>query len=335
MLDAGRVRLCGHTSRECTVPTAGLDLGGTNIYAVVLEGEEVVGSTKRSTPTDGGVSELIGELRKAAKKAAEDAGLSLGDLDAVGVGAPGIVTEGTIDGGPNVRGLRERVPLATALGESVGAPVSVVNDVTAAAIGEQRLGAAQGASASLTVFAGTGVGGGLVLDGEPYEGSYGGAGEFGHMIVRQGGAMCGCGRRGCVEAYAGRRAMEVAAERANAGGRPTRLFAIAEEKGKDRITSGVFRAALEEGDELVTVLLGEAVEALAAGIASAVNLLDLEVVVLGGGLADKLGERFRADLEAAMAPLLFLQPPKLRLVRAALGDEGGAIGAAVVARERA
>ena len=316
------------------MPTAGLDLGGTNIYAVVLEGEEVIGTTKRATPNDGDVADLVDELRKAAKKAAEDAGLSLGDLDAVGVGSPGIVTDGTIDGGPNVRGVRDRFPLAAALGDAVGAPVSVVNDVTAAAIGEQRLGAAQGADASLTVFVGTGVGGGLVLDGQPYEGSHGGAGEFGHMIVRQGGAMCGCGRRGCVEAYAGRRAMEVAAERANAGGRSTRLFAIAEEKGKDRVTSGVFRAALEAGDELVTALIGEAVEALAAGIASTVNLLDLEVVVLGGGLADKLGESFRADLERAMAPLLFLQPPEVRLVRAALGDEGGAIGAAVVARER-
>jgi len=129
--------------------------------------------------------------------------------------------------------------------------------------------------------------------------------------------------------------METAAKRALAGGRPTRLFAIAQEKGKDRVTSGVFKAALEEGDLLVTALLQEAVATLAAGIASVVNLLDLEVVVLGGGLADKLGEPFRADLEAAVAPLLFLQPPKVTLVRSALGDEGGAIGAAVVARERA
>ncbi len=316
------------------MPTAGLDLGGTNIYAVVLEGEEVIGTSKRSTPAQGDGGDLVDELRKATKKAAEDAGMSLGDLDAVGVGSPGIVTDGTIDGGPNVQGVTDRFPLAGTLGKAVGAPVAVVNDVTAAAIGEQRLGAAQGARASLTVFVGTGVGGGLVLDGQPYEGSHGGAGEFGHMIVRQGGAMCGCGRRGCVEAYAGRRAMEMAAERAHAGGRSTRLFAIAEEKGKVRVTSGVFRTALEEGDELVTALLQEAVEALATGIASAVNLLDLEVVVLGGGLADKLGERFRADLEGVMAPLLFLQPPRMRLVRAALGDEGGAIGAAVVARER-
>lgn len=315
--------------------TVGIDLGGTNIYAVVLDGEEVRGSTKRATPTEGGADALVKELRKAAKKAAEDAGLDLGEVGAVGVGIPGIVTDGSVDGGPNVGGVQERFPLAALLSDDLSVPVSVINDVTAAAIGEHRLGAAQGASNLLTVFAGTGVGGGLVLDGQPFEGSHGGAGEFGHLIVRQGGAMCGCGRRGCVEAYAGRRAMERSAARAHGGGRPTRLFEIAEEKGKDRVTSGVFRAALEEGDEVVTMLLGEAVEALAAGIASVVNLLDLEVVVLGGGLADKLGEPFRAGVERAMAPLLFLQPPVATLVRAALGDAGGAIGAAVVARERA
>ncbi len=315
--------------------TVGIDLGGTNIYAVVLDGEEVRGSTKRPTPTEGGAEGFVKELRKTTRKAVEDAGIDLDDLDAVGVGVPGIVTDGSVDGGPNVGGVDERFPLGDLLAAELSLPVSVSNDVTAAAIGEHRLGAAQGASNLLTVFAGTGVGGGLVLDGVAFEGSHGGAGELGHVIVRQGGAMCGCGRRGCVEAYAGRRAMERSAERAQAGGRATRLFEIAREKGKDRVTSGVFKAALDEGDELVTALLREAVEALAAGIASVVNLLDLEVVVLGGGLADKLGEGFRADLEVAMRPLLFLQPPEVRLVRAALGDSGGAIGAAVVAKERA
>ncbi|MFU8839946.1 MAG: ROK family protein [Nitriliruptoraceae bacterium] len=315
--------------------TIGLDLGGTNIYALVLDGDEVAGSTKRATPPAGDPAALVKELRKAARKAAEDAGRELEEIDAVGVGVPGVVRDGGIDGGPNVQGVRERFPLAHVLGEELGCPVVVLNDVTAAAIGEHRLGAGQGADDLLTVFAGTGVGGGLVLRGQPVEGRHGAAGEFGHMIVREGGAMCGCGRRGCVEAYAGRRSMEVAAQRALDGGRSTRLFAIAEEKGKDRVTSGVFQATLEEGDRLVSDLLDDAVDALGTGIASVVNLLDLELVVLGGGLADKLGEPFRARIENVMQPLLFLQPPEVRLVRAALGDEGGAIGAAAVARERA
>ena len=315
--------------------TVGIDLGGTNIYAVVLDGEKVRGSAKRATPTDGEVDGLVAELAKAARKAASDAGCSVKDLDAVGVGAPGIVTDGSIDGGPNVHGVPERFPLAEVLGSDLGLPVAVINDVTAAAIGEHRLGAGRGVDDLLTVFAGTGIGGGLILRGQPVEGVHGAAGELGHLIVRQGGAICGCGRRGCVEAYAGRWSMEQTARRAVGGGRSTRLFELAEEKGKDRVTSGTFRAALQEGDAVVGALLTEAADALAAGIANVVNLLDLEVVVLGGGLADKLGEPFRAQIEAAMTPLLFLHPPTVRLVPAALGDEGGAIGAAVIARERA
>lgn len=315
--------------------TIGIDLGGTNIYALVLDGDEVLGSTKRSTPADGDPEALVKELRKAARKTAETAGVELESVEAVGVGVPGVVRDGTIDGGPNVQGVRDRFPLAAELAAELERPVSVLNDVTAAAIGEHRLGAGQGADNLLTVFAGTGIGGGLVLEGRPFEGPNGAAGEFGHMIVREGGAMCGCGRRGCVEAYAGRRSMEVAAQRALDGGRTTRLFALAEEKGKDRVTSGVFKAALDEEDRLVSDLLDDAVHALATGIASVVNLLDLEVVVLGGGLADKLGEPFRASIDRVMQPLLFLQPPEVRLVSAALGDEGGAIGAAVVAKEQA
>jgi glucokinase len=111
------------------------------------------------------------------------------------------------------------------------------------------------------------------------------------------------------------------------------LFDVMEEKGKPRATSGVFQAALERGDELVADLLDGAVAALGAGIASAVNLLDVEVVVLGGGLTDKLGEVFRSRVDAAMRPHLFLSPPRVRLVTATLGDEGGAVGAALLARE--
>jgi glucokinase len=249
----------------------------------------------------------------------------------VGVGSPGVVIQGTVGGAANVPGFLERFSLADLLTQKVDKPVRITNDVTAAAVGEHRLGAARGTADVLTVFVGTGVGGGIILGSQPFEGGAGGAGEFGHLVVRQGGAVCPCGRRGCVEAYAGRRAMALAAERALASGRPTILFEVMREKGKNRPTSGVFLEAYERGDELVADLLDDAIDALGAGIASAVNLLDVDVVVLGGGLADKFGERFRMRVDAAMRPHLFLQPPRVKLVAAALGDEGGAIGAALLA----
>jgi glucokinase len=313
------------------VVKVGLDLGGTNLYAVVLDGDEVIGRAKLRTPTTGDRTSVLDVMDAAIQDAVDDSGLSFDEVSGVGVGSPGVVMEGTVGGAANVPGFFERFSLAELLHQKVDRPVRITNDVTAAAVGEHRLGAARGTADVLTVFAGTGVGGGIVLGGEPFEGGAGGAGEFGHVVVRQGGAVCPCGRRGCVEAYAGRRAMVLAAERAQAAGRSTILFEVMREKGKSRPTSGVFKEAYERGDELIADLLDDAIDALGAGIASAVNLLDVDVVVLGGGLADKFGERFRMRVDAAMRPHLFLHPPRVKLVAAELGDEGGAVGAALLA----
>lgn len=312
--------------------TVGVDLGGTNLYAVVLDDDTPVGRAKRRTPNDGGRDAVVDAIVTVAHEALDDAGAKGSATVAVGVGTPGVIIDGTVGNSSNVAGFDVRFDLAALLGAELGMPVRLANDVTAAAVGEHALGAGRGADDVMTVFVGTGVGGGLILGGVPFEGGHGGAGELGHMVVRQGGAVCPCGRRGCVEAYAGRRAMELAADRALTSGTPTVLFEVMADKGKSRATSGVFKTALERGDEVVADLLDDAVSALGAGIASTVNLLDLEVVVLGGGLADKLGATFVARVDAAMRPHLFLEPPRVRLVAATLGDEGGAIGAARLAR---
>lgn len=183
----------------------------------------------------------------------------------------------------------------------------------------------------LGVWMGTGVGGGLVLDGRPYTGAFGGAGEFGHMIVRAGGAQCGCGRRGCLEAYAGRANMERYALRAAAKGFETELLEIRDDKGKDRMTSSVWHKAIGNDDPLATRILGEAVEAVAIGIASAINLLDLDRIVLGGGLAEKMGDDLVERLEVAIEPHVFL-PGDRDIVVAELEDDGGMVGAAALGR---
>jgi glucokinase len=315
------------------VVTIGLDLGGTNVQAVALDGERVVGEAKLRTPADGDRTAVLDVLAAAVHQVADRAGVAADDLDGIGVGTPGVVIDGTVGGASNLPGFLERFALSDLLRQRVDRPIRVMNDVTAAAVAEHRLGAGRGTDDLLAVFVGTGVGGGLVLGGRPYLGASGGAGEFGHMVVRQGGAVCPCGRRGCVEAYAGRRAMALAAERARADGWPTILFDVQEELGRSRTSSGVFREALARGDELVADLLDAAVEALAAGIASAVNLLDVDRVVLGGGLADRLGEPFRMRVDAATRPLLFLQPPRLQVLAASLADRAGAMGAALLASE--
>jgi glucokinase len=314
----------------------GIDLGGTKIQAVVVGGgHEVRGQSRRPTPTEGGPQDVVEALAAALREAAEAAGVRTGDLAAVGIGSPGEIdgSAGTVTGAGNLPGWRGTFALAPALSGLVGAPVALGNDVQVATDAEAALGAAQDFSSLLGVFWGTGVGGGIVLDGRPWLGR-GAAGEIGHVVVKIDGAQCPCGRRGCMEAYAGRRALEERARRRHDKGMPTKLFEIMEAKGRTRLTSGVWAKALEQGDELATKLIDEAVEALGCGVASACNVLDVECVVIGGGLGVRLGEPYAERIAEAMRPHLFFE--EMPVVRTAqLGDLGGAIGAALLARTRA
>jgi glucokinase len=247
-----------------------------------------------------------------------------------------VVNSAVVSNVVNLPGWDNGFALGEALRSELGVPVAIGNDVQVATNAEARLGAGKPFSSLLGVFWGTGVGGGIVLNRRPWLGR-GAAAEIGHVVVRRGGARCPCGRRGCMEAYAGRAAMEARARRLGAQGRRTALFQIMEERGRDRLTSGVWARALEQGDELAEQLLQRAVKALGTGIASAVNLLDVEAVVIGGGLGVRLGEPFVERIRAAMMPYLFSDDRPPAVLPAALGDLGGAIGAAVlvpVARKR-
>jgi glucokinase len=149
------------------------------------------------------------------------------------------------------------------------------------------------------------------------------------MVVKRGGARCTCGRRGCLEAYAGRAAMEIKARSEHRAGKQTDLFKIMKKHGRDRLTSGIWARAIEAKDPLAEKLIDRAVAALGAGIASAVNLLDVDAVIIGGGLGVRFGEPYVKRIREAMSPHLFTDdhPPALHV--AALGDLGGAIGAAL------
>jgi glucokinase len=209
----------------------------------------------------------------------------------------------------------------------------VGNDVQVATDAEFELGAGRPYQSVLGVMWGTGVGGGIILDGKPWLGR-GGAGEIGHVVVRIDGRRCPCGRRGCMEAYAGRAAMEARARRKHENGTSTDLFKIMKDRGRTKLTSAVWAKALEREDKLATELIDEAVEALGAGVASAQNLLDVQAIVIGGGLGVRLGEPFVQRIRKAMGPHLFndANPPDVLL--AGLGDLGGALGAALLVSRR-
>jgi len=310
----------------------GIDLGGTKIQTAIVDaGGDVVGQSRRPTPTSGGPQDVAEAMATALREAAAEAGTETAALTGVGVGSPGDADEkaGTVSDARNLPGWSGSFPLAETLKEALGAQVWVGNDVQVATEAEFQLGAGREFQSLLGVFWGTGVGGGLILDGKPWLGR-GTAGEIGHMVVKRGGAKCPCGRRGCLEAYAGRSAMETEARRRQEEGHETKLFKLMEKHDKPRLTSGIWERALDHGDKLAEKLIERAVEALGTGIASAVNLLDPEAVILGGGLGVRFGERLMDPLSEEMDKHLFVneRPPALRV--ASLGDLGGAVGASLL-----
>jgi len=308
----------------------GLDLGGTKIQAVVTDGEaKVLGKARRETPQRGGPDAVVLELAEALREALDDARVEPMGLAGVGVGAPGSieVETGTVIQVANIEGWELPYALGPALAEELGRPVTIGNDVNVAVEAERRYGAGRGFDSFLGVFWGTGVGGGIVIDGRQIVGR-GSAGEIGHVCASPGGLRCNCGLDGCVEAYAGRGALEERA-RELAKDRATVLFEIMEERGRDRLTSGVWLRALQAGDELAEELILGAVDALGVGIGSAVTLLDVEAVIIGGGLGERLGPDWLSRIEAAArSHTFFRDPPVYRLAQ--LGDLGGAIGASLL-----
>jgi glucokinase len=219
------------------------------------------------------------------------------------------------------------------LEQSLGTRVMLGNDVSVATEAEFRLGAAKPYDSILGVFWGTGVGGGIVLNGEQWVGR-GSAGEIGHVVVVKDGDKCGCGRKGCMEAYAGRGSMEKKARHRHKKGEKTKLFEIMEKRGRDRLTSGIWARALGQGDKLAKDLIDDAIEALGAGVASCVNVLDVEAVIIGGGLGTRLGEPYAERIAKAMKPHLFVDdhPPDIKVAK--LGDLGGAMGAALLVKPK-
>jgi glucokinase len=279
-----------------------------------------------------GAQDVVEAIVSTLHQALEQSGAA-GDLSAIGIGTPGEVdaAAGTVSHSPNVPGFLDDVALGPLVSRRMGG-ISVVldNDVRVAILGEFRRGAGRSYRNLLGVFVGTGVGGGLILEGKLREGR-GAAGEIGHTIVKDGGRMCSDGRRGHLEAYAGRGRMEARARALVKRGQRTTLFDIMKKKGVTRLSSGVIAEALARKDKMATSLVDDAVWALGVALASAQNLLDLDAIIIGGGLGDRLGQPFVGRIAAAMQPRLFVPDNQPVVLATELGDLSGAVGAAVLA----
>ncbi len=307
--------------------TIGVDLGGTKILTAEVRGGSAHHTEKTATPTEGSDA-VVDAIVRAVHDLHDEHDLV---IDRVGIGAPGPVdpANGVVHDAPNLAGFADAVPLAALVEAGLvgrghtGVEVRVDNDVNVAARGEWQHGAGRGHDDLLAVWWGTGIGGGFVLDGAVRTGPTGTAAEIGHTTYVPEGVVCGCGRQGHVEAYAGRAAMEAEARRRHAGGTPNELVALA---GDDRMRSKIFAEALDADDPTAHELLRRAVEALGVGIASAVTLLDVDLVVIGGGLGSRLGEAWADRIQQAVRRRVYAHP-EVEVVSAELGDDAGVIGA--------
>jgi glucokinase len=314
----------------------GVDLGGTKIQTVALRGEQTVGSARMPTPQSGVAENVIEAIAGTIHTVLGEAGCDAAAVAGVGIGSPGEIdiAAGVVSQAANVPGFSASVRLGPLISEALGGGIKVRidNDVRVGVLGEHRAGAGRPFANMLGVWLGTGVGGGLISDGKLHDGR-GAAGEIGHMVVKPEGRKCGCGRRGCLEAYAGRARMERRAHKLVKRGHDTVLFEIMRQEGKQRLTSGVFAKAAKHGDKLTKQLLADAAWALALALASAQNLLDLEAIVVGGGMGDKLGQPFIDRVVKQMAPHLFADDHPPVVLPTGLGDLSGAVGAALLAGE--
>ena len=286
-----------------------------------------------ATPQTGAADDVIEAVAGTIRASLEQAAVEPSALRAIGIGTPGEIdsTTGVVSLAANVPGFADRVELGPQLSEAMdGVSVRIDNDVSVGVLGEFKRGAGRPYRNLLGVWVGTGVGGGLVIDGKLHDGR-GAAGEIGHAVVKPGGRQCSCGRHGCVEAYAGRARMERRAQYLHKRGTATNLFKIMKENDRDRLSSGVFAKALKSGDKLARSLIDEAAWALGLGLASAQNVLDLEAIIVGGGLGDRLGQPFVDQIVEKMSPHLFTPDKPPRMLTTELGDLSGAVGAAVLA----
>lgn len=311
----------------------GIDLGGTNIAAAIVNNEFKI-VKKKSVPTGAqrDAALIMDDMAALCRNVCADAGIDFSEIEAIGIASPGVAnhTDGIIAYSCNLP--FRQFPICAELGKRLGMDnIHVENDANAAAWGEAVAGAAKGAKDSVMITLGTGVGGGVIIDGKVFSGfNYAGT-ELGHVVIEVGGRPCGCGRRGCWEAYSSATGLinmtKEKLEECEKAGRATAMTALVEKYGK--VSGRTAFDGLRAGDEAAKEVVDQYITYLASGLASMINIFQPEVLSIGGGIS---GEgQFLLDL---VTPIVtsemyggdFIKPTKI--VIAELGNDAGIVGAA-------
>jgi glucokinase len=311
----------------------GFDLGGTKMLATVFDPSfRVIGRERKKTKGHEGVEAGLARIIKTLRKALEAAGITQSQLGGIGIGVPGPLDldRGIIHSTPNLGWTNVRI--RDVLEEEFECPTVIANDVDAGVYGEYRFGAGRDARTVVGVFPGTGIGAGCVYQGSILRGKTGSCMEIGHVQVAPEGPVCGCGRRGCLEAVASRLAVSsLAAAAAYRGQAPHLLERIGTDVAS--IRSGALAESVANGDAVVETIVREAARHIGRAVAGVVHLLGPDVVVLGGGLVEAMTDLFVSEVhDTAVQRVMPSFADSFEVVPASLGDDAGVMGCAAWAQ---
>ena len=318
----------------------GVDFGGTKVLAAVVnvENGKVVGTGKKRTSADDGPDNLMKRIYATCDAALKDAGMAIEDVEGIGVGIAGQVDaeRGLLIGTANLSRSVVDLPMAERITERYGVPAQIRNDVQIAAVGELSFGAGKGIDDFVCIFVGTGIGGAIIQHGALVKGHTGNAGELGHTTVDIEGRICGCGGRGHLESYASRTAITAALLGELRRGHTSILSELLPEvdpaaPGGTAIRSGILSKAVKSKDDVALQIVTSAATYLGYGLASIINFQNPRRIILGGGVIEAVDLLFETAERVARREAFPYAGEKVEIVRAALGDNSGVVGAAVIA----
>jgi len=314
-------------------PLLAIDLGGTKIATALVSWEgHILCQENIPTLAEEGVQAVVGRLLAALDRVMGKASVPLSSLTSVAIAAAGAIDieKGIVTSSPNLPGWQD-VPLKDMIQTAVGLETFLINDASAAALGEHRFGAGRGVNNLIYVTVSTGIGGGIILDGKLYNGVSGSAGEVGHMTIDAHGPRCNCGNIGCLELLASGKAVAREAQRLIAQGSRTRIMELAEGE-LENITAITVATAARQGDALASAIISRAATYLGIGIVNLVNIFNPEMIIIGGGLA-RMGDLLLIPVRKAVAERAFQLPAqRVSIVPSQLGENAGLLGAVAFAQ---
>ncbi len=313
----------------------GIDLGGTNIVAgIVDENYNIVAKASTKTNCPRPEKEIADDMARMALQAVKNANLTIDQIEWIGVGSPGIANSetGILEYSNNL-GFKN-TPLVKYIQDKIDKPVFIENDANAAAYGEYVAGAAKGAKNAVCITLGTGVGGGIIIDGKIYSGSNFAGAEIGHSVISVDGPQCSCGRKGCFEVFSSATGLIRMSKEAMAEHPESVMNKLAEEKGK--VTARTSFDAMRAGDAAAKAVVDDYIKYLAAGITNTINIFQPDVLCIGGGVCNE-GDTLLLPVKALVKEEVYTRNSEknTEIVIAKLGNDAGIIGAAFLGRANA